>query len=184
MTTLICIIALVSVVVLLLIFPFRARFQGHIDVFANVCIYSIKIIFLQVIVGRCKLSLVDGLDIENQINNLNPDKAHPHIQQMYISGLIKRMKISKFDFYFIFGISSDAFTTAMVCGTAQTLSACAISYVLNSNKTAQVLSSITPVYDKNECEMSLQVSLQVSVFDLWCAKMRAKKLYKKLYLRG
>lgn len=181
MKAIIIIVLVILVLFLILIYPLRLRVQGHINVLSNICIYSIKVMFISIVVGRCKLSLTNGIDIENMVNRMPKDIKHPHLVEIFNSQLIKRVNITKLDIYFTFGSSTNAYTTAMVCGAMQSISSSLISFILNKNKYANIFQDITPSYTEDECEISTQVRLQLTLLDIIKSFITAKKEYKKLY---
>lgn len=184
MKAILIVLGVLLLILAIIVFPFRARFQGHFNLFSGICIYSIKIVFIKLLVGRCKVSFADGLKIENMVNNMPKDPKHPHLMDMFASQVLKRIEISKFDFYFTFGESENASTTALVCGSIKILSAMLISYILNNNKNADIFQDINPSYTSNEFELTMQVSVKLSLLDVLLSFISAKKEYKKVNLRG
>lgn len=184
MKTILIIVTIILVLFLLIIFPFRVRFQGHVNLLANICVYSAKILFVPLLVGRCKVTIKDGLVFENAINKLANDEKHPHLMDIYTEQIIKRLVISKLDLYFTFGDSADAGVTAMVCGTMQTLSSILISVVLNRNKYASITQDIAPSYTEDVFELTAQLSLKISLLDVFKSYFIAKKVYKNKYEMG
>ncbi|MBQ7452971.1 MAG: hypothetical protein IJS68_01740 [Clostridia bacterium] len=148
----------------------------------RVCIYSIKLLFFKVLIGRCTFSLGDGFKIENVANNLPEDtKIHPHLASLYTEELLSHLVVAKLRIYFNFGIEDDADKTALVCGGMQAVSAGVIAWVLNNNRNATICQSIVPNFENSECEMTMLLSLKINLLLIIVSYIRSKKIYKKKY---
>lgn len=178
MRTLLIIAGVFLLVVLVLVFPLRARFAGHINVLNNICIYSLKVLFIRLLVGRARVKFPRGIVTENVTDNLPKDEKHPHLMDMWTNQILKKLTINKADLFFNFGASTSAQTTALVCGTVQSISAVVAGLVLNRNPNADVFEHIKPEFEGDECTLTIQLSVSVSILSLILAFLMAKKEYK------
>jgi len=171
------VILLLLFFVLLLIFPFRLRFLGHINLISNICVYSIKVLFIKILVGRLKISLNKGLEIENQVNNL-PDDSNPHFTEILIKCLVKHIEIDRLKLFMGFGIEDNAFASAIVAGSFNAIASAIIGAVLEYNPYAKITRAIVPEYNKNFCEGTIVASFKINLFNIIISLIKAKNIYK------
>ena len=166
--------------ILLLIFPFRLRFLGHLNLINNICIYSIKVLFIKILVGRLKLTINNGIEIENQVNNI-PDNKSPHFTNILVKCIVKKIEIDKLKIFMGFGIEDNAFASAMVAGSFNAVASVLIGVVLEYNPYAKITRAIVPEYNKNFCEATIVTSFKISLLSIIISYFKAKNIYKLKY---
>ena len=166
-------------IVLVIIFPFKARGQLYINLFNGLCIYSIKILFIKNLLGRTKLSLNGGLQVENAANLLKIDSKNAKVDQLFAMNLTKKVKVAKLDVITKIGIFNPYFT-AMACGSTLSIISIINSMVLNNNPFARVFTAIDPKYNSTSFEITAQTSLEISILSIIIALIKAKKEFRNV----
>ena len=151
--------------------------MGHINILDNICVYSIKILFIKILVGRAKLTINDGLKIENQVNNL-PENTNQQFANILVKFIVKKLEIDKLKVFSSFGAKDDAFLTAMATGSVNSLVSCIIGVVLEFNPQATISRAITPTFNETNAEITLVSSFKINLINIIISLIKAKKEFK------
>lgn len=177
MRIILIVLLIILLIVLILIFPFRGRFQGYVDPFTGIAVYSIKVLFIKLLLGRIKIGL-NGFEIENKVNKIYSSDDSTAFDVEFNKQILKRIKIAKLNIIFNFGLISPN-ADALCCGSVYALASIISALVLNKNPYAQVFNAIKPEFNGKECELIVQMSIEINLIQILSSLIIAKKEAKK-----
>ncbi|MCR5553701.1 MAG: hypothetical protein K6F08_03065 [bacterium] len=167
------VILVILVIFLIMIFPLRARLQLLFNLLDGFSVYSIKVLFIKILLGRSKLT-IKGIKTENAVNKLYSDKNNPNATNEFNFKLLKRVKANKLNAILTFGAINPYFT-ALISGAGLSLLSIFNGIVLDKNPDCRVFVAANPRFYENVCELVLQVSLSLSLMQLLISFIELKK---------
>ena len=151
--------------------------MGHVNIIDNICVYTIKVLFIKILVGRLKINLTDGLKIENDVNNL-PAGTNPNFTDILLKTIIRKIEIDKFKVFSSLGAKNDAFLTAMAAGSVSTIFACLSAIILEYNPNATITRAVSPTFNENSAEITIVASFKINILNIIISLIKAKKKFK------
>ena len=173
MKTLLIIAIIVLLIILIMIFPMRARAQGYINVGNGLILYSLKILFIKLLVGRINVNY-NGADIENDVNLIDLQSEPTKYDYYFIKALLKKIKIAKLNLIYNVGLVSPS-STAITSGGLYSVSLVLSTLVLGNNPNADIFISTKPNFKKYEFEMIVQLTIKISILKILICVLKAKK---------
>lgn len=175
------IICLLSVIFLFLlfIFPLNTKIKLHIDFFGGKAFYSIKILWVKILVGTTYL--YGGKIVIQNTHNLifKEDKNIRQKEVYFIEEIVKQINISKLELYFDGGIKSNPFASAMICGNIDSIFCGISAYVITRHPLSHIIVSVSPDFQENTMELSVQSLLEISLLNIVVALIKGKRKYKE-----
>ena len=172
------VILIILVIFLVMIFPLRARLQLLFNLLDGFSVYSIKVLFIKILLGRSKLT-IKGLKTENAVNKLYSDKNDPKATNKFNFKLLKRVKANKINAILTFGAINPSLT-ALISGAGLSLLSAFNGVVLDKSPNCRIFVAISPRFYENVCELVLQVSLSLSLMQLLISFIELKKENKNV----
>ena len=162
----------ILVILLLIIFPFRARGQLYVDPISLIAVYSIKIMFIKLLLGRIKLKIT-GFSVENAVNRIQPENSSIEEDAQIYKEIIKVIKIAKVNLLFVFGCG-DACATSIVSGSALMIAGAIRGFVLSRNPNAKILSAVDARFNQTESNLLVTLTAKISLLQLLICLIKAK----------
>ena len=93
--------------------------------------------------------------------------------------IFRKLYFKQFKFAFAFGVDSDAFLTATVCGLVDIFAKTLYAIFKTKKSETKLSMTITPQFNSDVIKINFQVKLSVSLFDLlWCfIEVKTKNMF-------
>lgn len=178
MKSYILVFAIIMLIFLVLIYPFRIRISLHLDFFRLVGFVSVKAYFLKLFSG--KLIVDDQNKIKLVQEKKKNKKSKPtYLLNIYFTSLLKRLTVKDFEWYFSCGSDTDANFVSLICGYVLAFDAVFSGILLNRYKHVEIFNDVDPSFEKDSLEISTKIIVCFSIFDvLWSLFVAYKEYFK------
>lgn len=178
MRNLLIVFLVLSLVILVLVFPFKTRMMGHVNLFEMKCYYSVKSWIIKLLCG--KIEVENGkLQMLNEETLLSGSYDNEYVKKVF-SELLSRLDVKKVEIFFTGGFKENSYYSAIMCGTIVSLVESLYGYLSLKFDDVKMYKDIKPTFDENNLELTLDIVVSFSIFGIAKSLLSANKEYKKL----
>lgn len=167
-----------SLILLLLVFPFKARLMGHFNLIEMKGFYSFKAWRIKLLCGRAYLDKNNKLIIENT-NNAIKDKYKDDFTKKFSLQILTKINVKKVELFFTEGFKENSFSSAIVCGSASVIVNTIYSYLTQKYEDVRLFEDITPTFGKDSFELTFDFVVSISLFEIFKSLIESKILMLK-----
>lgn len=168
---------IVFFIISILVFPFKIRVMGHINLIELVGVYSIKIMILKILTGRIRYN--DGdFHVENIANVLENDTDGEYSKFLTIQ-ILKKVDVKKVELYFKAGFLDDSYSSAMVCGGVSSIVQTIYSILSQRYYNVKLFEDIDPTFSQDNFELTFDAVVSISLISLVYSLIYSGILKKK-----
>lgn len=164
---------IVSLLFLILIFPFKARFMGHFNLIEKKGFYSFKIWRIKILCGRIFVNNENKIQIENMNNKLKGGYENNFMKE-WGKKLLKVVAVKKVELFFNGGIKQNSFSSAILCGSANLLISLLYSFLSQTYENVKLYEDVTPTFDNNSLELTFDFVVEVSILQIITSLIKTK----------
>ncbi|MBQ8468774.1 MAG: hypothetical protein IJ542_03345 [Clostridia bacterium] len=172
------VLLLTILLMVLLIFPMHAKLKVHINVLTLVCEYSLKVLNIKLLCGRVSIKEGEFVILNSHNKLFSGTKERQKKQGLLIKNLLSRLTISRIEVYFELGLKNYA-AMAIACGFFQSLFSSLLAMTITNNPCVHIIESVSPNFSGEQCELTSQALLELSLLDIVRAKIKANKLHRE-----
>lgn len=178
MRNLLIVFLLLVLFFLILIFPFKTRLMGHINLLELKCYYSVKSWIIKLLCG--KIEIENGkLEMTNEKTFLSSSYDSEFMRKMSAE-VIKRLDIKKIELFFTGGFKENSFSSAIMCGAVVSAVESFYGYLSLKFDDVKLYKDISPTFNENNLELTFDLVVGVSLLkilkSLFCSIDKIKKL--------
>ena len=173
MKELLIVFFVLSLVLLILIFPFKSRLMCHFDLVDKKGFYSFKAWRIKILCGRIYLDENDELKIENKQNAIK-DRYKDAYMKRFALNILKNLEVKKVELFFKGGIKKDSFSSAMLCGGVKSLVNIIYANLSQKFENVRLFEDISPVFSEDYFELTFDFVAVFSILQIICALIIAK----------
>lgn len=163
---------------LILVFPFKTRVMGHVNLLELKCYYSVKSWIIKLLCG--KIEIENGaLEMTNEETLLSGSYDNDFMKKVF-GELITRLDVKKVEIFFTGGFKENSYASAIMCGTIVSLVESLYGYLSLKFEDVKMYKDISPTFDENNLELTLDLVVSFSIFGIVKSLLVAGKKTKKL----
>lgn len=178
MRNLLIVFFVLCLIVLIVLFPFKTRIMGHINLLEQKCYYSVKSWMIKLLCGQI---YVDNGKL--QMNNLDTFLTGD-IDKVFIkkisAEIIESLDIKKVEIFFTGGFKENSFSSAILCGMVLSVVETLYGYLSLSFDDVKMYKDITPTFDESNLELTLDIVVSISLIKLIQCFFKASNKVKKI----
>ena len=184
MKTMLIVFFIISLIVLLFVFPFKLRLMGHINLIEKKGYYSFKAWRIKLICGMIWYDEIEKkLKIKN-VNNIIKNKYKDEELKLFTLNILKTIDVKKVELFFSGGFNNNSFSSAMVCGGARLIVDCIYSFLSQNYDDVKLFEDIVPTFNNDSFELTFDFVASISIYQIiWSSiKSKIKVLKEKNYV--
>lgn len=167
-----------SLVMLVLVFPFKTRVMGHVNLLELKCYYSVKSWIIKLLCG--KIEVENGaLEMTNEETLLSGSYDNDFMKKVF-GELITRLDVKKVEIFFTGGFKENSYASAIMCGTIVSLVESLYGYLSLKYENVKMYKDINPTFDENNLELTLDLVVSFSIVGIVKSLLTAGKKTKNL----
>lgn len=178
MTNVLIVFFVLSLIVLLFVFPFKSRLMGHFDLLGKKGFYSFKIWRVKILCGKVCVDENNKMKIENLKNTIK-SKYKEEFSKFFWIQMLKSVDVKKIEIFFTGGIKKDSFSSAMLCSGARLIVDVLYSYISQNYEDARLYEDISPEFNDDQLEMTFDFVLSINIYQILKSLIKAKLILKK-----
>ena len=173
MRNLLIVFFIISFLFLIVIFPFKTRLMGHLNLIDLKCYYSLKAWFLKLLCG--KILIENGkIEMINEETFLSKSYSNDYIK-LVGKKILSEMDIKKLEVFFTGGFKENSFSSAIMCGSVISFVETLFAYLSLKYDDVKMFKDIEPTFDENNLEFTLDIVVSISLWRilrcfLWAGK--------------
>lgn len=178
MRNLLIVFFVISLILLILVFPFKTRLMGHINLLEMKCYYSAKSWIVRLLSG---MIFVKNGKVE-MINNdtfLTGSYNNDFVKQLS-KEILEKLNIKKIEIFFTGGFKENSFSSAIMCGSVLSLVETIYGYMSLKYDDVKMYKDISPTFEEDNLELTIDLVVSISLIKLVQCLFLAGKKYKKL----
>ena len=162
---------------LIIIFPFKTRLMGHLNLIDLKCYYSLKTWILKILCG--KIELENGkIKMENDETLFSKTYNNDYVKLVW-KELLSEIDVKKLEVFFSGGFKENSFSSAIMCGSVVSLVETIFGALSLRYDNVKMYKDIKPTFDENNLELTLDLVVSISLWRIvWCLLSAGKKLNK------
>ena len=161
----------ISLLLLILVHPFKIRFMLHFNLFDFKGFYSVKIFGIRLLTGMVYRK--DGkIVVQNSADIFSGNMSKPFVKH-FISELIKRLNINKVEIFFVGGVKNNSFSSAMICGGVSSLVQTLYSVLSQKYDKVRLYHDVSASYAKDKLELTFDIVTSISLLSIIISIIRA-----------
>ena len=163
----------VSIILMILVFPFKTRCMGHFNLVEFVGFYSIKIMKMKLLNGM--IGAKNGkIVVENSVNIINSKINQEYLKKLY-KKLLRTIEVEKVEIFFTGGIANNSFSSAVICGGVSSVINLVYSYLTQKYFGVKLYEDVTTKFGENNIELTFDVVVSISFISLVFAMLSSLK---------
>ena len=166
-----------TLLVLILVFPFKTRIMAHINFLELKCFYSIKIWLIKVLCGMVNFEN-EKLNVQN-VDTIFNGKYDDNFKEN-AKEIIKRLDVKKVELFFTGGFSENSFSSAMLCGSVLSIVETIYAYLSLKYENVKMYKDIEPTFKEDNFELTLDFVASISIFNIIVSGIKSSKKLKNL----
>lgn len=168
---------ILSLIVLILVFPFKARIMAHVNFLDLKCFYSVKIWLIKILCGMAKFEndKLNVLNADTIFNGKYDDNFKENAKE-----IVKRLDVKKVELFFTGGFSDNSFSSAMLCGSVLSIIETLYAYLSLKYENVKMYKDIEPTFKENNFELTLDFVASISIFNIIVSNIKSNKKLKNL----
>lgn len=179
MRNLLIVFFVVILILLIILFPFKSRLMSHINLIEMKGYYSFKVWRLKLLCGMIFLNSSGELEMTNA-NNILKGKYNKDFIKAVSKEILSRIDIDKIELFFSGGFVDDSFMSAIMCGTVSSFVQTIYSILTQKYENVRLFEDIKPTYNESNFELTFDIVVKISIFQICLAILKAKKIKNKL----
>lgn len=165
-------------VFLILIFPFKTRIMGHVNLLEMKCYYSVKSWIIKLLCG--KIEMENGkLEMTNEETFLSGSYESGFIKKVF-GELLTRLDVKKVEIFFTGGFKENSFSSAIMCGTIVSIVESFYGFLSLKFDDVKMYKDIKPTFDENNLELTLDLVVSFSILGIVKSLLGAGRKINKL----
>ncbi len=184
MKSLLIVFFIFSLIVLIMVFPFKTRFMCHINLLDLKGFYSVKVWRIRFLCGKVYVDSDGELMMENSADMLSKNYKNTYFKSL-IKELIKRVDIKKMEIFFTGGFAQNSFSSAMLCGSVSSGVRSLYSVLSQKYDNVKLYEDISPTFSYDNLELTFDIVLSISMIKIIISIIKANiannKIKEKIY---
>ena len=173
MRNLLIVFFIISFLFLIVIFPFKTRLMGHINLIDLKCYYSLKSWLIKLFCG--KVEFVDGkIEVKNEDTLLTKSYQNEYMK-LVGKEIVSEVDIKKLEIYFTGGFKEDSFSSAIMCGSVISFVEMIFAYLSLKYDNVKMFKDIEPTFKENNLELTVDIVVSISVWRIVRCFLKAGK---------
>lgn len=178
MRNLLIVFFIICLFFLIILFPFKTRMMGHINLVEMKCYYSIKSWILKLLCG--KIYIENGkLEMLNE-DTLLSKNYNKKFMKIMTNEVLSKIDVKKVEIFFTGGFKENSFSSAIMCGTVLSLVQTLFGYLSLKFDDVKMYEDIDTTFDETSLELTLDVVVSISLFKLVICFLNSGNKIKKL----
>ncbi len=172
------IVFFITILLLLLIFlPFKTRLMFHLNLFETKTYYSLKVIFIKILCGM--VFMKDGkLYVSNIDGPITFSSSK--FTRFLILNILSKIDVKKVEIFFTGGFADNSFNSALLCGSVSAVVQTFYSILSQKFENVKLYEDIAPTFNKDNLEVTVDVVVSLSIFQLFVSIISAAFRNNKL----
>ena len=163
---------------LIIIFPFKTRLMGHVNLMEMKCYYSLKLWLIRLLNG--KIVLEDGkIKMFNDNTFLSKTYKDEYVK-IIGKEILSEIDVKKVEVFFTGGFKGNSFSSALVCGSMVSFIETLFGYLSLKFDNVKMYKDIETTFDENNLELTFDAVLSISLWRLITCLFSAGKIFKKV----
>lgn len=172
MRNLLIVFLILTLFLMIILFPFKIRFMMHLNLLKKKGFYSLKILGIRLLCGQIYLDKDNKIVVENSINIIKQESNKDFIIA-FMKQFSNKMDVRKIEMFFTGGLENDSYTSALLCGTISAGVETFYSVLSQKYENVKLYEDITPTFNDNSFELTLDVVVKISLFSLIVSIIKA-----------
>lgn len=173
MKSILIVFFIVSLVLMLFVFPFKARLMGHFNLFEKKGFYSFKAWRIKLLCGKVYLDGNNQLKVENTNNALKGSYQDEFMKRLGLE-ILKEMDVKKVELFFSGGFKDNSFSSAIICGGARFIVDIIYSFLSQKYEKVRLIEDISPEFYNDTIELTFDFVVAISIFQILKSLIIAK----------
>lgn len=176
MRNLLIVFFIISFIFLIVIFPFKTRLMGHLNLIDLKCYYSLKSWVIKLLCG--KIEFVNGkIDVKNEETIISKSYKNEYMK-LVGKEIISEVDVKKLEVFFTGGFKEDSFSSAIMCGTVISLVETIFAFMSLKYDDVKMFKDIEPTFKENNLELTLDIVVSISLWRIVSCFLNAGKKIK------
>lgn len=178
MRNLLIVFFIISFIFLIVIFPFKTRLMGHVNLIDLKCYYSLKAWIIKLLCG--KVEFINGkLEVENEDTIILKSYKNEYVK-LVGKEIFSEIDIKKLEVFFTGGFKEDSFSSAIMCGSVISFVETLFAYLSLKFDGVKMFKDIEPTFKENNLELTIDIVVSISLWRIVSCFLRAGKRVEKL----
>lgn len=161
-----------------LLFPFKARMSMHINLLEYKAFYCFKIWRLKFLCGMAELE--SGKVVVQNANNMFSKEIDKEFAKEMAKEMLSRIDIKKMEIFFTGGFEENSYASALVCGSVTSLVRLAYSVLSQQYEDVKLYEDIVPTFSDSNLELTFDIVVSLSVFQVVMSLFKSKLKINKM----
>ena len=163
---------------LIVIFPFKTRLMGHLNLIDLKCYYSLKSWILKLLCGRIELE--NGKIIMINEETFFSKSYDSNFVKLFGKEILQEIDIKKLEVFFSGGFKDDSFSSAIMCGSVISFVESLFGFLSLKFDDVKMYKDIRPTFDENNLELTLDIVVSISLWRIVKSLLIAGNKLKRL----
>lgn len=164
MKSMLIVFFVILLIFFILIFPFKIRLMGHLDLVKMKGFYCFKVLGIKFLNGRIYMENGE-IKAENSINFMD-GKINKDYMVKLSQEIISRIDVKKTELYFTGGTLESSFSSAIMCGSISSFVETLYSILSLKFDNVKLYSDIKPTFNENNFELTFDVAIAISLLKI------------------
>lgn len=164
MKSILIVFFIVTLLFLLLIFPFKIRFMTHFNFLKLKGFYSVKILNIKLLSGMIYRKNGE-IKVENSADMFSGNMSKPFMKKL-IGELFNKLDVKKVEIFFTGGFAENSFSSAIMCGSVTSFVQTLYSILSQKYLNVKLYEDIAPTFKKDSLELTLDIVLSLNIFNI------------------
>ncbi len=156
--------------IIILLIPIQTQIDIKVDgnnkkISMELCVCKIKIVTIKMLYKNNRILLY--INKKQQDINIELSQKQVLFIDQFISNIKDKIQISFFDINAKIGIRYDAYQTAMLCGTLNSLIKMLFAFLKTRKPTSSFCSTVIPIYNKDKFLIKSKICAKISMSELF-----------------
>lgn len=163
---------------LIIIFPFKTRLMGHLNLIDLKCFYSLKVWVIKLLCGSI---VFEHGKFEVTKEDTIFSKAYDNEYVKIVAReVVSDVDVKKLEVFFDGGFKDNSFSSAIVCGSVISMVESLFAYLSLKYENVKMYKNIQPTFDENNLELTVDIVVSISLWRIVRCLLVAGKKNKKL----
>ena len=179
MKSILIVFFILTLILMLLLFPFKVRMMSHTNLIEMKCFYCFKFWRIKFLCGMARLDGGGNIEIKNS-NNIFSGDIDKLFAKKLAKTMLEKIDIKKIELFFTGGFVEDSYSSAIMCGSVKSLVQSLYSYLSQRYENVKMYEDVTPTFYETNLELTFDTVISISLFQILMSILKANKLKRNV----